>query len=282
MEFLLLFLSNSNTSKPLSTLRYIITTFFLWALSSCTIALPEFQTAASLAPGQHKIAAGGFSGRGLNASTGGLLVHNYGITDQLDLTSNTSLSRLNIEQNNIRYSLLTGPKLSNSNGSWALSATVGAIYTETYDDIDAGFTYLFTPTLYKSWKFANPDLTYTFFARSEFAYNYIRGRWFTVVGGYSHRYETERIIHYVSLSGSTNGPIYGVYFGYGLSLRKKYCYSPILYCVAALDQRTSSEWRNYYMGTGMVSKSLTILSHKGYGIPSTHIRLQTSSQPLIR
>ena len=219
MEFLLLFLTHSNTSKPLSTLRYIITTFFLWALSSCTIALPEFQTAASLAPGQHKIAAGGFSGRGLNASTGGLLVHNYGITDQLDLTSNTSLSRLNIEQNNIRYSLLSGPKLSNSNGSWAVSAPVGAIYTETYNDIDAGFTYLFTPTLYKSWKFANPDLTYTFFARSEFAYNYIRGRWFTVVGGYSHQYETERIIHYVSLSGSTNGPIYGVYFGYGISLK---------------------------------------------------------------
>jgi len=60
MEFLLLFLSNSNTSKPLSTLRYIIITFFLSALSSCTIALPEFQTAESLAPGAHKVAAGGF------------------------------------------------------------------------------------------------------------------------------------------------------------------------------------------------------------------------------
>ena len=219
MEFLFLSLTYLNSSEPLSSLRYIIAISFLWALSSCTIALPEFQTAESLAPGAHKVAVGGFSGRGLNASTGGLLVHNYGITDHLDLTSNTSLSRLNIEQNNIRYSLLTGPKLSNSNGSWALSAPAGAIYTETYDDIDAGFTYLFTPTLYKSWKFANPDLTYTFFARSEFAYNYIRGRWFTVVGGYSHRYETERIIHYLSLSGSTNGPIYGVYFGYGLSLK---------------------------------------------------------------
>ena len=154
-----------------------------WIFSSCTIALPEFQTAESLAPQQHKVAAGGYSGRGLNASTGGLLVHNYGITERLDLTSNMSLSRLNIEQNNIRYSLLSGPKLSNASGSWALSAPVGAIYTETYNDIDAGFTYLFTPTVYKSWKFANPDLTYTFFARSEFAYNYIRGRWFTVVGG---------------------------------------------------------------------------------------------------
>ncbi len=154
-----------------------------WIFSSCTIALPEFQTAESLAPQQHKVAAGGYSGRGLNASTGGLIVHNYGITERLDLTSNMSLSRLNIEQNNIRYSLLSGPKLSNASGSWALSAPVGAIYTETYNDIDAGFTYLFTPTVYKSWKFANPDLTYTFFARSEFAYNYIRGRWFTVVGG---------------------------------------------------------------------------------------------------
>jgi len=199
--------------------RLLLYVSFLLLINSCTIALPEFQTAESLAPQQHKVAVGGYSGRGLNASTGGLLVHNYGITERLDLTSNMSLSRLNIEQNNIRYSLLSGPKLSNASGSWALSAPVGAIYTKTYNDIDAGFTYLFTPTVYKSWKFANPDLTYTFFARSEFAYNYIRGRWFTVVGGYSHRYEMERIIHYISLSGSTNGPFYGVYFGYGISLK---------------------------------------------------------------
>lgn len=187
--------------------------------TSCTIALPEFQTAESLAPKQHTIAAGGYSGRGLNASTGGLLVHNYGITEHLDLTSNVSLSRLNIEQNNIRYSLLTGPKWSTPEGKWALSIPAGAIYTATYNDIDAGYTYLLTPTLYKSWKFKNPDLTYTFFARSEFAYNYIRGRWFTVVGGYSQKYETPRIIHYLSLSGSTSGLFYGVYFGYGISLK---------------------------------------------------------------
>jgi hypothetical protein len=58
-----------------------------WMFSSCTIALPEFQTAESLAPQQHKIAAGGYSGRGLNASTGGLLVLISGITERLDLTS---------------------------------------------------------------------------------------------------------------------------------------------------------------------------------------------------
>ena len=195
--------------------------FFLIALlfTSCTIALPEFQTAESLAPKQHTVAAGGYSGRGLNASTGGLLVHNYGITEHLDLTSNASLSRLNIEQNNIRYSLLTGPKWSTPEGKWALSIPAGAIYTATYNDIDAGYTYLLTPTLYKSWQFKNPDLTYTFFARSEFAYNYLRGRWFTVVGGYSQKYETQRIIHYLSLSGSTSGLFYGVYFGYGISLK---------------------------------------------------------------
>jgi len=195
--------------------------FFLIALlfTSCTIALPEFQTAESLAPKQHTVAAGGYSGRGLNASTGGLLVHNYGITEHLDLTSNASLSRLNIEQNNIRYSLLTGPKWSTPEGKWALSIPAGAIYTATYNDIDAGYTYLLTPTLYKSWQFKNPDLTYTFFARSEFAYNYLRGRWFTVVGGYSQKYATQRIIHYISLSGSTSGLFYGVYFGYGISLK---------------------------------------------------------------
>ncbi|MCH1533849.1 MAG: hypothetical protein L7S65_02695, partial [Schleiferiaceae bacterium] len=88
--------------------RLLLLVFTAFTLNNCTIALPEFQTAESLAPQQHAVAAGGYSGRGLNASTGGLLVHNYGITEQLDLTSNMSLSRLNIEQNNIRYSLLTG------------------------------------------------------------------------------------------------------------------------------------------------------------------------------
>lgn len=199
--------------------RLLLIVFTAFTLNNCTIALPEFQTAESLAPQQHAVAAGGYSGRGLNASTGGLLVHNYGITEQLDLTSNMSLSRLNIEQNNIRYSLLTGPKFSTKNGRWALSVPAGAIYTATYNDIDAGYTYLLTPTLYKSWQYRNPNLTYTFFTRTEFAYNYIRGRWFSVVGGYSQKYETERLIHYVSLSGSTNGPIYGVYFGYGISLK---------------------------------------------------------------
>ena len=40
-------------------------------LCSCTVALPEFQTAASLEKGKQQTAFGGFSGRGLNASTGG-------------------------------------------------------------------------------------------------------------------------------------------------------------------------------------------------------------------
>src|SRR5210317_486587 len=117
MEFLLLFLTYLNSSKPLLSLRYIIAISFLWALSSCTIALPEFQTAKSLAPGAHKVAAGGFSGRGLNASTGGLGVMNYGITEQLDLTSSLSVSRLSIEQDNIRISMLAGPKWSTKSGT---------------------------------------------------------------------------------------------------------------------------------------------------------------------
>lgn len=63
------------------------------------------------------------------------------------------------------------------------------------------------------------NVTHTFFARSEAAYNLYRGRWFAIVSGYGQAYETERITHYLSVSGSTNGPFYGIYFGYGLSLK---------------------------------------------------------------
>lgn len=189
-------------------------------LSNCTIALPEFQTAESLKPREHSAAIGGYSGNGLNASTGGLIVHNYGLNDQLDITSNFSASRLNIEQDNIRFSLLSGPKLSNSTGTWAIAAPLGVVYTETFNDIDASYTYVFTPTLYKTWRYENPNLSYTFFTRSEFAYNYIRGRWFSIVGGYSQKYVRQNYIHYLSVSGSTNGPLYGVYFGYGISLNR--------------------------------------------------------------
>jgi len=191
----------------------------LLPLTNCTIALPEFQTAESLQPHEKAVAVGGYSGRGLNASTGGLGLLNYGLSEQLDLTSSLSVSRLNIEQDNIRIPMLAGPEWTTNSGTWALSVPGGAVYTETFNDIDASYTYVLTPTLYKSWKYQNPNLTYTFFTRSEFAYNYIRGRWFSVVGGYSQKYETDRLIHYVSLSGSTNGPIYGVYFGYGISLK---------------------------------------------------------------
>jgi hypothetical protein len=106
--------------KPL---LYYLGSLFLF--NSCTIALPEFQTAESLAPGAHKVAVGGFSGRGLNASTGGLLVHNYGITDHLDLTSNTSLSRLNIEQDLIAtFDTLNNTFVVDSLGRTADSATL--------------------------------------------------------------------------------------------------------------------------------------------------------------
>ena len=65
--------------------RLLLYVSFLLLINSCTIALPEFQTAESLAPQQHKVAAGGYSGRGLNASTGGLLVHNYGLQNDSTL-----------------------------------------------------------------------------------------------------------------------------------------------------------------------------------------------------
>ena len=88
----------------MGTVRLLLLMLVAFTLHNCTIALPEFQTAESLAPKQHRVAAGGYSGRGLNASTGAHAVFNYGITEKLDLTSTMSLSRLNIEQNNIRYS----------------------------------------------------------------------------------------------------------------------------------------------------------------------------------
>lgn len=205
--------------KP-SIYSYHFTLFLLGLFaSSCTTALPEFQSAASLAPREHHLAVGGFSGSGLNASTGGIAVYNYGLTQQLDLTSNLSASRLNIEQDNIRMTALAGPKWSSSTNTWALSAPLGLSYSRTYNDIDAGYTYLFTPTIYKSWNYGNPYNTSTFFARSEFAYNYFRGRWYSIVGGYSQEIQTDQFIHYLSVSGSTNGPFYGVYFGYGISLK---------------------------------------------------------------
>ena len=191
---------------------------FLLSFSSCTVALPEFQTAASTPIGKHKLTVGGFSGRGLNASTGGMAVYNIGLTDQLDLVSVTAVSRLNIEQNNIRVATLIGPKWSNVNQKWAFSIPVGLEHSETYNDIDATNTFLLTPTLYKSWNFKNSKITYTFFARSEAAKNF-RGKWFSLIGGYGQRYETEKLIHFISVSGTINGPFYGVYFGYGITLK---------------------------------------------------------------
>ena len=187
--------------------------------TSCTIALPEFQTAASLAPRENKIAVGGFSGRGLNASTGGVAIYNRGLTNNLDLTTTTSISRLNIEQDNLRISAVVGPKWSTPNQKWAISAPMGTVYSETFNDIDAGYTYIFPPTLYRSWANESGTVTHTFFARSEAAYNLYRGQWFALVSGYGQAYETERLTHYLSVSGSTNGPFYGIYFGYGLSLK---------------------------------------------------------------
>ena len=186
--------------------------------SSCTITLPEFQTAESLAPRENEIAVGGFSGRGLNASTGAAAVYNRGLSSQIDLTTTTSISRLNIEQNNLRISAVIGPKWSTPNQKWAISAPLGTVYSETFNDIDAGYTYIFTPTLYRSWSNETGQITHTFFSRSEAAYNTFRGRWFAVVSGYGQRYEMERLTHHISVSGSTNGPFYGVYFGYGLSI----------------------------------------------------------------
>ena len=125
---------------PSKLLKYLS---ILLLTSSCTVALPEFQTAESLTPRENKVAVGGFSGRGLNASTGAVAVYNRGLTNQLDLTSTTSISKLNIEQNNLRVSAVIGPKWSIPNQKWAISAPMGTVYSETFNDIDAGYTYRF-------------------------------------------------------------------------------------------------------------------------------------------
>ena len=104
--------------------RFVLFVLLLSA-SSCTVALPEFQTAASTPIGQQKLAVGAFSGRGLNASTGGVAAYNRGLTDQLDLVSTIAVSRLNVEQDNIRIATLLGPKWSSADQKWAFSIPVG-------------------------------------------------------------------------------------------------------------------------------------------------------------
>ena len=185
-------------------------------LCSCTVALPEFQTAASLEKGKQQTAFGGFSGRGLNASTGGSVVHSYGVNQKVDVNTHLSLARLNIEQNNVKYAALTGPKFSSPNQKWAVALPVGAVYLDYLNDIDDGITGVITPTIYRSFYLKKAPVTHTFFIRTEAAYNFLYEEWFWAVGGYSLRLQQKNINHYLSLSGTRGG----IYFGYGLSLNK--------------------------------------------------------------
>ena len=71
---------------------------FIFLISSAVVRwLYQLQRSAD-SMGKQKLAVGGFSGRGLNASTGGIAVYNVGLTNLLDLVSITAVSRLNIEQ----------------------------------------------------------------------------------------------------------------------------------------------------------------------------------------
>lgn len=196
---------------------YFLITLIALASSSCTVALPEFQSAESLPKQQHNVVAGPFSGRGLNASTGLSFVHGYGLTDQIDLNSHIGFARLNVQQPNIKYSILTGPKFSTPNQKWALSLPVGAVYLDYLKDIDDGVTGVITPTLYRSFYPKNQFFTHTLFIRSEYAYNYLYEDWFWVVGGYALQYETSTFKHYFSVTGTQGG----VYAGYGISLQRR-------------------------------------------------------------
>lgn len=201
--------------KPLAPLN-LLTLLTVAILSSCTVALPEFQSAQSLPKSEHNLVAGPFTGRGLNASTGISFVHGYGLSDQIDLNSHVGFARLNVQQPNIKYSVLTGPKFSTPNQKWALSLPIGAVYLDYLGDIDDGITGVITPTLYRSFYSRNRPLTHSLFIRSELAYNYLYEDWFWVVGGYALQYETDRFTHYLSITGTQGG----IYAGYGISLNK--------------------------------------------------------------
>ena len=138
-------------------------------------------------------------------------------TAQLTINNDSSIT-INSNASNLGWAF--DASLINAVGQPVLDS-LSQLFTgeQTFNDIDAGYTYIFTPTLYRSWANPNTNVTHTFFARSEAAYNLYRGRWFAIVSGYGQAYETERITHYLSVSGSTNGPFYGIYFGYGLSLK---------------------------------------------------------------
>ena len=129
--------------------------------SSCTVALPEFQTAASLAPRENKLAVAAFQERS-KCKHRGVAVYNE-VPQPIDLATTTSISRLNIEQDNLA-SRSHGPKWSHPiksglSAPWELSIP-------KLNDIDAGYT-VFTPTLYRSWANESGVVTHTFFARSE-------------------------------------------------------------------------------------------------------------------
>lgn len=199
--------------------KSILLYFFTAVLVSCTVALPEFQTAESLPAGTHSMASGPFSGMGLNASSGILTSHVYGLTDHLDWTTHLGLARLNVDNPNIKYSFLSGPKLSFLNDKWAVSAPVGAVYLDYLGELDEGITWTITPTLYRS--FTTPHGAHTLWLRTEASYNLYYGNWFWAVAGYGYRFKYGNRYAYLSLSGTTGSQnATGIYGGFGLSLTR--------------------------------------------------------------
>lgn len=192
--------------------------FALWYLvtTSCTVALPEFQTAESLEQGEHRFTAGPFSGQGLNASTGVSTMHSYGLTDRWDLNSHVGVARLRIEEANTKYSALTGPKWSSKNQQWAIAMPLGGVYLDYWYQTNEGVSWTATPTLYYSFPKTDSRIKHTLFVRNELSYNFFYGSWYYPIGGYVLRFPVADRDGFLSISG-TRGGFYG---GIGLDLSK--------------------------------------------------------------
>ncbi len=189
--------------------------FFLLLLpfASCTLALPEFQTAQSLAQGEQRLVAGGFTGYGLNTSTGVAAAHSYGLSDRWDWNTHLGIARLQVEDPNIKYSALTGPKWSTQNGNFAITAPTGIVYLNYLDALDEGVAYTTTPTVMYSWHPSSRH-SLTFWVRNEWSYNFFYGRWYWAVAGTTYKFPIESRSAYWSISGTRGG----IYTGIGISL----------------------------------------------------------------
>lgn len=157
-------------------LRQCITALLtLGLLASCGMAIPVIETADSNTEGTSSTAFAAYglatpagSGVGITAQ------YNYGLTDQIDWTTNVSTSlnkmvEIQLMNDDVEFvgwqnTLLTGPKFSNTSGSFALSLPLGMAYNLN-NPVDNRAYLLAAPTILTSWKARNRTITRTAFAR---------------------------------------------------------------------------------------------------------------------